>query len=105
AEFARGEGWRLLGGDSLQLLAGLEPESVDLVFADPPYFLSNGGTTCHSGQRTSVKKGDWDRSGGPNEDHAFNTAWLAACQRVLKPTRSIWVSGTHHVIFSVGFAL
>jgi len=96
---------RLYHADCLALLP-LHPESsVDLIFADPPYFLSNGGITCHAGRMVSVNKGDWDKSRGPDANHAFNTAWLAACQRVLKPNGSIWVSGTAHVIHSVGFAM
>lgn len=78
---------------------------VDMIFADPPYFLSNGGITCHAGKMTSVNKGRWDKSLGLEADHEFNIAWLSKCQNALKPNGSIWVSGTHHVIFSVGFAM
>jgi site-specific DNA-methyltransferase (adenine-specific) len=101
----RGPGWALVAGDSLAALEHLPPRSVDLVFADPPYHLSNGGTTCRSGRRASVDKGAWDRSDGVAEDHAFQSRWLAACRRVLKPSGTIWVSGTQHVIFSVGYAM
>jgi len=96
---------RIYQGDCLEILANIAESSVDLVFADPPYFLSNGGITCHAGRMVSVNKGDWDKSRGPDANHAFNRAWLAACQRVLKPNGSIWVSGTAHVIHSVGFAM
>jgi len=96
---------RLYHGDCLELLAQIPESSVDLVFADPPYFLSNGGITCHAGKMVSVHKGDWDKSRGADENHQFNRAWLAAAQRVLKPNGSIWVSGTAHVIHSVGFAM
>ncbi|GAC1630463.1 MAG: hypothetical protein NVS9B14_01130 [Candidatus Acidiferrum sp.] len=96
---------RLYHGDCLELLAQIPESSVDLVFADPPYFLSNGGITCHAGKMVSVHKGDWDKSRGADENHLFNRAWLAACQRILKPNGSIWVSGTAHVIHSVGFAM
>jgi len=96
---------RLYQGDCVDLLASIPENSVDLVFADPPYFLSNGGITCHAGKMVSVNKGDWDKSQGPDANHTFNRAWLAACQRVLKPNGSIWVSGTAHVIHSVGFAM
>jgi site-specific DNA-methyltransferase (adenine-specific) len=96
---------RIYQGDCLQILAAIPESSVDLVFADPPYFLSNGGITCHAGKMVSVHKGDWDKSRGPDANHEFNTAWLAACQRILKPNGSIWVSGTAHVIHSVGFAM
>ncbi len=79
--------------------------SVDLLFADPPYNLSNGGTTCQGGKRVSVDKGKWDASHGVGEDHDFHTAWLQEAQRVLKPSGTIFVSGTQHVIFSIGFAM
>jgi len=95
----------LVHDDCLRALAGIPEGSVDLVFADPPYFLSNGGTTCKSGKRVSVDKGTWDKSLGVDDNHAFNRTWLAACQRVLRPNGTIWVSGTSHVIYSVGFAM
>ncbi len=103
--YASSKDYRLYQGDSLALMKQFEPQSFDLIFADPPYFLSNGGTTCKSGKRVSVAKGQWDVSRGVEEDHAFVTAWLAACQRLLKPSGTLWVSGTQHVIFSVGFAM
>ncbi|WP_342375096.1 site-specific DNA-methyltransferase [Myxococcus stipitatus] len=102
---AKGDAWTLLRGDSLELLQQFEPQTFDMIFADPPYFLSNGGTTCKGGKRVSVQKGNWDVSRGVEEDHAFTTAWLAACQRLLKPTGTLWVSGTQHVIFNAGFAM
>ena len=96
-------------GDSLtilDLLAGANPDGfADAVFADPPYFLSNNGVTCQSGRMVSVNKAQWDRSRGADDNHAFNLDWLRRCQRVLKPNGTIWVTGTHHVIFSVGFAM
>lgn len=95
----------LFHGDSLEILEHLSPDSIDVIFADPPYFLSNGGTTCSGGERVSVDKGDWDRSQGLERDHAFNRRWLELSQRALKPDGTIWVSGTMHVIFSVGFAM
>jgi site-specific DNA-methyltransferase (adenine-specific) len=100
---------RLYCGNSLELLdaiAAKYPEGrFDAIFADPPYFLSNGGITCHAGKMVKVDKGDWDVSRGPELDHEFNRAWLERCQRVLKPNGTIWVTGTHHVIFSIGYAL
>jgi len=95
----------LFQGDSLEILEAMEPEQFDMIFADPPYFLSNGGTTCKSGRMVSVDKGRWDRSQGIEANHAFNVRWMAACQRLLKPNGTIWISGTHHVIYSIGFAL
>jgi site-specific DNA-methyltransferase (adenine-specific) len=82
------------------------PDGIfDMIFADPPYFLSNGGITCHAGKMVSVNKGDWDKSRGPEENHNFNREWLSRCQKVLKPNGTIWVSGTAHIIHSVGFAM
>ena len=90
----------------LDAIAAKYPEGrFDCIFADPPYFLSNGGITCHAGKMVKVDKGDWDKSQGTNENHNFNLEWLRRCQRVLKPNGTIWVSGTHHVIFSIGFAM
>jgi site-specific DNA-methyltransferase (adenine-specific) len=90
----------------LDAIAAKHPAGCfDMIFADPPYFLSNGGITCHAGKMVKVDKGDWDRSKGPELNHEFNTEWLRRCQRVLKPNGTIWVTGTHHVIFSVGFAM
>ena len=96
---------KIYQGDCLEILAAIPADCVDLIFADPPYFLSNDGITCHAGRMVSVNKGEWDRSRGPDANHEFNRAWLAACQRVLKPHGTIWVSGTAHIIHSVGFAM
>jgi site-specific DNA-methyltransferase (adenine-specific) len=96
---------KIYQGDCLEILAAIPEGCVDLIFADPPYFLSNNGITCHAGKMVSVNKGDWDKSRGADANHEFNRAWLAACQRVLKPNGAIWVSGTSHVIHSVGFAM
>lgn len=103
--YSHARGFSLLKGDSLELLEAMEPEQFDMIFADPPYFLSNDGVTCKSGRMVSVNKGRWDRSLGVQENHEFNLRWLEACQRLLKPNGTIWVSGTHHVIYSIGFAM
>jgi site-specific DNA-methyltransferase (adenine-specific) len=92
-------------GDALELLREAEAESFDLIFADPPYFLSNNGVTCQSGRRVSVNKGTWDKAPAVEEIQAFNMSWLGECQRLLKPDGTIWVTGTSHNIYSVGFAL
>ncbi len=95
----------LYRGDQLALMASLPDASFDCIWTDPPYFLSNNGTTCVAGRRTTVNKGAWDRSHGIDEDHAFNLEWLSECYRLLTPAGTIWVSGTQHVYFSVGMAL
>src|SRR6266567_4036040 len=83
---------RIYQGDCLEILAQIPESSLDLVFADPPYFLSNGGITCHAGRMVSVNKGDWDKSRGPDANHEFNRAWLAACQLGFKLLNDIsWV--------------
>lgn len=98
-------GIRLYQGDALALLREAKSEYFDLIFADPPYFLSNGGVTCNSGQMVSVNKGDWDKAPSLEEIHNFNLEWLRECRRILKPNGTIWVSGTAHNIYSVGFAM
>ncbi len=95
----------LYHGDSIKLLKQLPENSIDMIFADPPYNLSNGGFTVHAGKRVSVNKGKWDESKGPEEDFEFHKKWLAECRRVLKPEGTIWVSGTYHSIYQCGFAL
>ena len=105
ARHSGGRRYALYQGNCLELLPRFPEASFDLVFADPPYFLSIGGFTCQSGRRAPVEKGTWDQSRGREQDYQFALGWLAACQRVLKPSGSIWVSGTQHVIFSVGFAM
>lgn len=97
--------FQLYLGDCLETLPKIPENSIDMIFADPPYFLSNGGISCHAGRMVSVNKGEWDKSPGISEMHDFNLLWLEACQRVLKKDGTIWVSGTNHVIHSVGFAM
>ena len=80
-------------------------EFVDFIFADPPYFLSNGGITCKNGKMVKVDKGDWDKSKGADLNHEFNMEWIKRCQKILKPNGSMMVSGTFHIIYSVGFAM
>jgi hypothetical protein len=86
---------RLYHGNSLELLdaiAAKYPEGrFDAIFADPPYFLSNGGISCHAGKMVKVDKSDWDKSRGPELNHEFNTEWLWRGQRVLKSNGTIWV--------------
>jgi len=76
-----------------------------MIFADPPYNLSNGGFTVHAGKRVSVNKGKWDESHGVKADWEFHESWIRACKRVLKPNGTIWITGTHHSIYKCGFAL
>lgn len=92
-------------GDALEILDQFESEKFDLIFADPPYFLSNDGITCQSGKMVSVNKGTWDKSMGFEEDLKFINDWLKACRRILSENGSIWISGTLHAIYKVGYLL
>ena len=91
--------------DCVEFMRLMPAESVDVAFADPPYRLSTGGVTVKSGRLAPVDKGNWDRSMGFRADHQFNVRWLSEARRILKPNATLWVSGTHHIIFSLGFAL
>lgn len=94
----------LLHGDTFQLLPSFSFK-FDMIFADPPYFLSNGGISCQAGKVVSVDKGEWDKGGTPEYMEAFNREWIALCRDKLKNNGTIWVSGTYHNIFSVANAL
>lgn len=96
---------RLFNADVIEVLNALPDECIDLIFADPPYNLSNGGFTCHAGKRVSVNKGKWDKSKGIEEDFNFHYKWIEACNRVLKPNGSLWISGTYHSIYTCGYIL
>lgn len=98
-------GIRLYLGDVVEILSQLPSKCIDLIFADPPYNLSNDGFTCHAGKRVSVNKGKWDKSKGIEEDFNFYYKWIKACKRVLRPNGSLWISGTYHSIYACGFAL
>ncbi|HEX7176416.1 MAG TPA: DNA methyltransferase, partial [Pyrinomonadaceae bacterium] len=100
-----GRGLRLYRGDALELLKNARSGIFDLIFADPPYFLSNDGITCQAGRMVSVNKGVWDRATTFEEIYDFNKTWLGECRRLLKPNGAIWVTGTSHNIYSVGYAL
>lgn len=95
----------LFHNDCFDILPKITENSVDMIFADPPYFLSNGGFTCHAGRKVSVNKGKWDISRGREENYLFTLRWLRECQRVLSPNGTIWVSGTSHIIYTVGYAM
>ncbi|MCF0233300.1 MAG: site-specific DNA-methyltransferase [Enterococcus sp.] len=92
-------------GDLFDILPQIPKNSVDLIFADPPYFLSNGGISCSAGKMVSVDKGDWDKGFSLADKHEFNKSWISLCKETLKDTGSIWISGTFHNIYSIGMAL
>jgi site-specific DNA-methyltransferase (adenine-specific) len=93
--------FNLLHGDTMELLPQFE-HKFDMVFADPPYFLSNNGLSIQSGKIVSVNKGEWDKSGGFEYINEFNRKWLSLVRDKMKEDATIWISGTMHNIFSVG---
>ena len=95
----------LILDDTFEAMRKMKDESVDMIFADPPYFLSNDGISCQGGRMVSVNKGDWDKETETVDKHQFNLAWIKECYRILKPSGTIWISGTFHNIYSVGMAL
>lgn len=91
----------LLKGDSMELLPKIN-HKFDMIFADPPYFLSNNGLSIQSGKIVSVNKGKWDKSLGTEHINKFNREWLSLVRENMKEDATIWISGTMHNIFSVG---
>lgn len=94
----------LLHGDCRELLPQFEFK-FDMIFADPPYFLSNGGISVQSGKIVCVDKGEWDKGGSSDQIDKFNLQWLSACRNKLKDNGTIWISGTYHNIFSIAKTL
>lgn len=94
----------LIQGDCIEMMAKFS-FAFDMIFADPPYFLSNGGISYQSGKVVCVDKGDWDKGKSPEEMHEFNYKWLKFCREKLKDNGTIWISGTYHNIFSVANCL
>jgi site-specific DNA-methyltransferase (adenine-specific) len=92
-------------GDCIEEMKKMPSGKVDMIFADPPYFLSNDGLSIHNGKVVSVNKGDWDKRSNCPDVKAFTRSWLEECDRLLKPDGTIWVSGTTHNIFEVENAM
>lgn len=88
-------------GDCIEVMSKLEKNSIDLIFADPPYFLSNDGVSIKSGKIVSVNKGEWDKKENYKDLNVFTHSWLKKCHELLKFGGSIWVSGTYHNIFDI----
>lgn len=97
--------FKLINDDTFNALKNFEEKTFDMIFADPPYFLSNDGITCSGGKMISVNKGKWDKALSIKEKHEFNKHWIKECYRVLKDNGTIWISGTLHNIYSIGMAL
>ena len=104
-QYYKNDNFCLYQGDCREIMKTLPDDYVDMIFADPPYFLSNGGFTVASGKMVSVNKGKWDESKTAEEDFEFHQSWLKEAKRVLKPNGTIWISGTYHSIYQCGYAL
>ena len=94
----------ILNGDCFDLLGRFDFK-FDMIFADPPYFLSNGGISCQAGRVVCVDKGDWDKARSPEAIQKYNNEWLRLCRDKLKDNGTIWISGTYHNIFSIAASL
>ena len=103
--YFKGKDFWLINGNCLDVMQSIPDNSIDMIFADPPYLLSNGGFSCQSGKIVSVNKGDWDKSKGFDVDFEFHKKWISACMRILKPEGTLWISGTYHSIFKCGFVV
>lgn len=84
--------FKLINDDALKATKNMEDKTFDMIFADPPYFLSNDGITCSGGKMVSVNKGKWDKGLSVKEKHEFNKNWIKECYRVLKDNGTIWIS-------------
>lgn len=84
--------FRLICGDTFKILKQFNDRYFDMIFADPPYFLSNNGITCSGGKMVSVNKGEWDKKLNVKEKHKFNKKWIRECYRILKDNGTIWIS-------------
>ena len=99
------DNFKLIYNDIFKAIKKFEDKSIDMIFADPPYFLSGNGITCSGGKMVSVNKGEWDKTLSIKEKHKFNKKWIKECYRILKDNGTIWISGTLHNIYSIGMAL
>ncbi|SJZ50205.1 DNA-methyltransferase [Mycoplasmopsis verecunda] len=95
----------LYNDDCIDVLSKLPPKSIDMIFADPPYFLSGNGISCQSGKQVSVYKASWDEIKTIEEKITFNRAWITKAKEVLKDDGTIWISGTYHNIYGIGVSL
>ena len=103
--FFQDKNFTLLCGDSFLLLKKIEPKSVDMIFADPPYFLSSGGISCQNGKQVSVNKGEWDYTKTIEDRIKYHRKWIALCRNALKDDGTIMISSTLHSVYAIGVAL
>lgn len=99
------DGFQLLNGDTFKLLKKIEPKSVNMIFADPPYFLSSGGISCQNGKQVSVNKGEWDLTKTIEDRIKYHRKWISLCRCVLDDNGTIMISSTLHSVYAIGVAL
>lgn len=99
------EGFTLFKGDSFKLLKEIDEKSIEMIFADPPYFLSSGGISCKNGKQVSVNKGEWDSPKTIEERIRYHRTWISLCKNVLNDNGTIWISSTFHSVYAIGVAL
>ena len=99
------DGCQIFLGDSFHILKKIQPKSIDMVFADPPYFLSSGGISCQNGKQVSVNKGEWDYSKTIEDRIKYHRKWIALCREILKDNGTIMISSTLHSVYAIGVAL
>jgi site-specific DNA-methyltransferase (adenine-specific) len=95
----------LFNENCMNVLKLIPENSINMIFADPPYMLSNDGFSCQNGKRVNVNKGKWDKSKGFDLDLEFHNNWISLCRKILKPEGTIWISGTYHSIYQCGYLL
>jgi len=88
----------LYNGDCKEIMKSMPENSIDMIFADPPYFLSKS-------KEDLSFKGEWDLSKGVKIDTKFQFDWMREARRILKPEGTIWITGTHHNIYQCGYSL
>ena len=103
--FYKDEKFVLLKGDTFKLLNKFPEKSVDMIFADPPYFLSSGGISCKNGKQVLVDKGEWDITKSIHDKISYHKKWIALCRRILTDNGTIWISATLHSSYAIGVAL
>ena len=97
--------YTIYNDDTFAVMAKFPDESFDMIFADPPYLISNVGLSCQNGKLTAINKGKWDYHQSVEANFEFHKLWLKECQRLLKKDGSMWVSGTYHSIHPCGYAM
>lgn len=98
-------GFTLLKGNSFNLLRKIENKTIDMIFADPPYFLSSGGVSCQNGKQVIVDKGEWDITKTIEDRIKYHRSWIRLCRDILKDDGTIWISSTLHSVYAIGVAL